>query len=107
MAQIRAAGIKSDLWTYNKFLSRRPIKNANAAIETPETSSLIAADTCLPGTFAAAVNPWSQRLRPTAGRLKKGHLSTRILFNSVKRVRRSFSLKPVPTLPANLSFLPS
>ena len=52
MAQIRAAGIKSDLWTYNKFLSRRPIKNANAAIETPETSSLIAADTCLPGTFA-------------------------------------------------------
>ena len=45
MAQIRAAGIKSDLWTYNKFLSRRPIKNAYAAIEPPETSGLIAGDT--------------------------------------------------------------
>jgi hypothetical protein len=30
---------------YNKFLSRRPIKNAYAAIETPETSGLIAGDT--------------------------------------------------------------
>lgn len=45
MAQIRAAGIKSDLWTYSKFLSRRPIKNTYAAIETPETSGLILADT--------------------------------------------------------------
>ena len=44
MAQIRAAGIGSDLWTYNKFLSRRPIKDAYAAIETPETSSLVGAD---------------------------------------------------------------
>ena len=45
MVQIRAAGIEDDLWTYNKFLSRRPIKNAYAAIETPETSDLISADT--------------------------------------------------------------
>jgi len=45
MAQIRAAGIKTDLWTYNKFLSRRPIKDAYAAIETPETLGLIPADT--------------------------------------------------------------
>ena len=45
MAQIRAAGIKNNLWTYNKFLSRRPIKNAYAAIETPEKSGLISADT--------------------------------------------------------------
>jgi hypothetical protein len=36
---------KNNLWTYNKFLSRRPIKNAYAAIETPETSGLISADT--------------------------------------------------------------
>ena len=41
MVQIRAAGIEDDLWTYNKFLSRRPIKNAYAAIETPATSGLI------------------------------------------------------------------
>ena len=45
MAQIRAAGITSDLWTYNKFLSRLPIKDAYAAIETPETSGLVAAET--------------------------------------------------------------
>jgi hypothetical protein len=45
MSQIHAAGIKNNLWTYNKFLSRRPIKNAYAAIETPETSGLISAET--------------------------------------------------------------
>jgi hypothetical protein len=44
MAQIHAAGIKNDLWTYQKFLSSRPIKNAYATIETPETSGLISAD---------------------------------------------------------------
>ena len=45
MAQIHAAGITINLWTYNKFLSRRPIKDAYAVIETPETSGLIPADT--------------------------------------------------------------
>jgi hypothetical protein len=44
MVQIRAAGIEDDLWTYNKFLSRRPIKNAYAAIETPATSGLLSGD---------------------------------------------------------------
>ena len=44
MAQIRAAGITSDLWTYNKFLSRLPIKDAYAEIETPETSGLVAVE---------------------------------------------------------------
>ena len=41
MVQIQAAGITIDLWTYNKFLSKYPIKDAYAAIETPETSGLI------------------------------------------------------------------
>jgi hypothetical protein len=45
MARIRMAGIKSDLWTYIKFLSSRPIKNTYAVIETPETSGLVPADT--------------------------------------------------------------
>ena len=45
MAQIRAAGITIDLWTYNKFLSEYPIKDAYAVIETPETSGLIPFDT--------------------------------------------------------------
>jgi hypothetical protein len=40
-----------------------------------------------------------------AGRLKKGHLSIRILFNSEKRVLKSFSLNRVPTLPANFKLL--
>jgi hypothetical protein len=45
MVQIRAAGIRSDLWTYSRFLSKRPIKDTYAAIETPETSGLIPSDT--------------------------------------------------------------
>jgi hypothetical protein len=44
MVQIRAAGITSDLWTYKKFLSRLPIKDAYAVIETPETSGLVPAE---------------------------------------------------------------
>jgi hypothetical protein len=53
-------------------------------------------------SFRQQSTPW-----PAARRLKKGHSSTRILFNSRKRERNSFSLKSVPTLPPNLSFLPS
>ena len=45
MAQIRMAGINIDLWTFSKFLSKRPIKDAYAEIETPERSGLTPADT--------------------------------------------------------------
>jgi len=45
LAQIRVAGITTDLWTYSKFLSMRPIKDAYAVIETPETSGLILENT--------------------------------------------------------------
>jgi hypothetical protein len=45
MAHIRMAGINSDLWTFSKFLSKRPIKDTYAGIETPETSGLTPADT--------------------------------------------------------------
>ena len=37
--------LRSVIAPYNKFLSRRPIKDAYAVIETPETSGLIPADT--------------------------------------------------------------
>jgi hypothetical protein len=57
--------------------------------------------------ISATVNPWSQRLRPGAGRLEKGQLSSRIFCKSSNSERRSFSLNPVPTLPANFKFLPS
>ena len=42
---IRVPGIAVDLLTLNKFLSRRPIKNAFGIVETPETSGLIPAET--------------------------------------------------------------
>lgn len=45
LAQIWVAGITIDLWTYDKFLSERPIKDAYAVIEIPETSGLIFVDT--------------------------------------------------------------
>jgi hypothetical protein len=55
MTQIRAAGITSDLWTYNKFLSRLPIKDAYAEIETPETSGLVTAETSAPSKLGGRV----------------------------------------------------
>jgi hypothetical protein len=44
MAQVRAAGISRDLWTYHKFLSRRPVKDAYGQIETLETSDFTPAE---------------------------------------------------------------
>jgi hypothetical protein len=44
MAQVRAAGITMDVWTYNKFLSRRPVKDAYGQIETPERSDFTPAE---------------------------------------------------------------
>ena len=41
MVQIHIAGFTNDLWTYNKFLSRRPVKDVNEVIETPATSGLV------------------------------------------------------------------
>ena len=36
MSKIRAAGIVRELWTFAKFLSRRPIRDTYGVIETPE-----------------------------------------------------------------------
>src|SRR6202043_831140 len=41
-----------------------------------------------------------------SGRSAKGHRSLGIFLNLENRVRSRFSLKPVPTLPANLSSVP-
>ena len=43
MAEIQSAGFTTDLWTYNKLLSRHPIKDAFGVIEAPKTSGLIPA----------------------------------------------------------------
>lgn len=41
MAQIRMAGITIDLWTFSKFLSKRPIADTYSVIETPEAAGLV------------------------------------------------------------------
>jgi hypothetical protein len=41
MSQIRLGGITRDLWTYTKFLSKRPIEDPYGVIENPENSGLI------------------------------------------------------------------
>jgi hypothetical protein len=77
MAQIRAAGIKNDLWTYNKYLSRRPIKNAYAAIETPGTSGMIPAATSAEmGAVQGATETPTPSLHTAAGRPSKSRVVT-------------------------------
>lgn len=39
MSKIRIDGIVKELWTFTKFLSRRPIKDTYGVIEIPETAS--------------------------------------------------------------------
>ena len=45
MSQIRFGGITRDLWTFTRFLSRRPVRDPYDVIETPENSGLISAQT--------------------------------------------------------------
>jgi hypothetical protein len=73
MAQIRAAGITNDLWTYDKYLSRHPIKDAYVVIETPETAGLIPAGTLAEmGTVQGATEtPTPSRHAATKGHLKR------------------------------------
>jgi hypothetical protein len=42
MSQIHLGGITRDLWTYTKFLSKRPMTDPYGSIETPENSGLSA-----------------------------------------------------------------
>ena len=45
MSQIRFGGITRDLWTFTKFLSKRPLKDPYGVIETPENPDLISTQT--------------------------------------------------------------
>lgn len=48
IAEIRLGSITRSLWTYSRFLSKRPVKDTYGVIETPESSGLIpAADTAI------------------------------------------------------------
>ena len=45
MSQIRLAGITRDLWTYTKYLSKRPIVDPYGIVETPENAGIILSGT--------------------------------------------------------------
>jgi hypothetical protein len=46
MSEIRLGSIITPLWTYSRFLSKRPVKDTYGVIQTPENSGLIpSADT--------------------------------------------------------------
>ena len=48
MSEIRLGSITRSLWTYSRFLSKRPVKDTYGVIETPENSGLIpTADTAI------------------------------------------------------------
>jgi hypothetical protein len=48
ISEIRLGSITRSLWTYSRFLSRRPVKDTYGVIETPEKSGLVpAADTAI------------------------------------------------------------
>ena len=48
ISEIRLGSITRSLWTYSRYLSKRPVKDTYGVIETPENSGLIpAADTAI------------------------------------------------------------
>src|ERR1700720_1140158 len=48
MSEMRLGSVTRSLWTYSRFLSKRPIHDTYGVIETPENSGLIpAADTSI------------------------------------------------------------
>ena len=48
ISEVRLGSITRSLWTYSRFLSKRPVKDTYGVIETPESTGLIpAADTAI------------------------------------------------------------
>jgi len=41
MSQVQMGGFTTFLWTYSRFLSKRPIRDIYGVIETPENSALV------------------------------------------------------------------
>jgi hypothetical protein len=82
MSQIRLGGITRDLWTYTKFLSKRPIEDPYGVIENPQNSGLIPTATTgmsqLPGqpeampTLSASPAPSASPTLPTQERKLPG-----------------------------------
>jgi hypothetical protein len=65
MTQIQIAGITTDLWTDDSFLSKHPIIDAYGIIETPESSGLVAAPAAIGERQSDANTTPSARPAPT------------------------------------------
>jgi hypothetical protein len=61
MSEILLGGITKPLWTYNKFLTTRPIRDIYGIVETPDTAGLIDPGDSVAGT---ALNERAQGKRP-------------------------------------------
>jgi hypothetical protein len=61
MSEILLGGITKRLWTYNKFLTTRPIRDIYGIVETPDTAGLIDPGDSVAGT---ALNERAQGKRP-------------------------------------------
>jgi len=58
MSEILLGGITKPLWTYNRFLTARPIRDIYGIVETPDTAGLID-----PGDAAVARSALNERAR--------------------------------------------
>jgi hypothetical protein len=61
MSEILLGGITNPLWTYNKFLTTRPIHDIYGIVETPDTAGLIDPSDSVAGT---ALNERARGIRP-------------------------------------------
>jgi hypothetical protein len=62
MSEILLGGITRPLWTYNKFLTTRPIRDIYGIVETPDTAGLI--DPGDAGVVGTALNERSPGRKP-------------------------------------------
>ena len=62
MSEILLGGITRPLWTYNKFLADRPIRDIYGIVETPDTAGLI--DPSDAAVMGAALNERARGGRP-------------------------------------------
>jgi hypothetical protein len=58
MSEILLGGITKRLWTYNKFLSARPVRDIYGIVETPDTAGLVD-----PGDAAVVRSALNERSR--------------------------------------------
>ena len=56
MSEVLLGGITKPLWTYTRFLSARPIRDAYGIVETPDTTGLVD-----PGDTATAASALNER----------------------------------------------